>query len=61
MPRHSLRQHASLAALVAVAVTGFSSAALAHIGDHSHMSFAQGLAHPLTGLDHILAMVAVGL
>ena len=61
MPRRSIRQHASLAALVAIAVAGFSSAALAHIGDHSHMSFAEGLRHPLTGLDHMLAMVAVGL
>ena len=51
----------ALAALIAFVVTGFSSAALAHVGDHSHMSFAQGLVHPLTGLDHILAMVAVGL
>jgi urease accessory protein len=25
------------------------------------MSFAEGLAHPFSGLDHILAMVAVGL
>lgn len=61
MQRRSFRQYAPLAALVTVAVTGFSSAALAHIGDHSHMSFAEGLRHPLTGLDHILAMVAVGL
>lgn len=52
---------ASLAALTAIATAGFTSAAFAHIGDHSHMSFAEGLAHPFTGLDHLLAMVAVGL
>jgi urease accessory protein len=52
---------ASLVALTAIATAGFSSAAFAHIGDHSHMSFAEGLAHPFTGLDHMLAMVAVGL
>jgi urease accessory protein len=52
---------ASLTALVAIATAGFSSAAFAHIGDHSHMSFAEGLAHPFSGLDHLLAMVAVGL
>jgi urease accessory protein len=52
---------ASLAAFVAIAVTGFAPAALAHVGDHSHMSFMEGLMHPLGGLDHILAMVAVGL
>ncbi len=50
-----------LAAPVVLALTGFSTAALAHVGDHSHMSFAEGLAHPFTGLDHMLAMVAVGL
>ena len=54
-------QKISLAALVAVATAGFSSAALAHTGDHSHMSFAEGLLHPFSGLDHLLAMVAVGL
>jgi urease accessory protein len=46
---------------VAFAVTGFSTAAFAHVGDHAHMSFAEGLAHPFTGLDHMLAMIAVGL
>lgn len=59
--RHPLARAASLAALVAVAVTGFAPAAFAHVGDHSHMSFMEGLMHPLGGLDHILAMVAVGL
>ena len=51
----------ALATLAVFALTGFSSAALAHVGDHPHMSFAEGLAHPFTGLDHMLAMVAVGL
>lgn len=54
-------QNALLAALVTFAVLGLSSAASAHVGDHSHMSFAEGLRHPLMGLDHVLAMVAVGL
>ncbi len=54
-------QQASLAALVAIATAGFSSAALAHVGDHSHMGFTEGLLHPFSGLDHMLAMVAVGL
>ena len=51
----------ALAALVAIAVVGLNSAAFAHVGDHSHMSFAEGLTHPFTGLDHMLAMIAVGL
>jgi urease accessory protein len=59
--RRSFARHACLAAFAALATAGFSSAALAHVGDHSHMSFAEGLAHPFSGLDHVLAMVAVGL
>ena len=34
--------------------------ALAH-PDHGAASLASGLAHPLGGLDHLLAMLAVGL
>ena len=54
-------QNISLVALAAAATAGFSTAALAHVGDHSHMSIAEGLLHPFSGLDHVLAMVAVGL
>src|SRR4051812_27071522 len=32
----------------------------AHIGGHGHESFQAGLLHPLSGLDHMLAMIAVG-
>lgn len=49
------------AALAAAAIVGFSTAALAHVGDHSHLGFAGGFAHPFSGLDHLLAMIAVGL
>jgi urease accessory protein len=38
-----------------------STPAFAHVGHGSTESFAAGLAHPLSGLDHIAAMVAVGL
>ncbi len=45
-----------------------SSAVLAHTGDLGHVhdtnaltSFAQATLHPLTGLDHLAAMVSVGL
>jgi urease accessory protein len=48
-------------ASLALLATAFSTAAFAHSGDHSHLGFAAGFAHPLTGLDHLLAMVAVGL
>jgi urease accessory protein len=36
-------------------------AALAHAGSHDGASFLSGLAHPVGGADHLLAMVAVGL
>ena len=45
----------------ALLATLVSTAAFAHPGDHSHLGFTSGFAHPLTGLDHMLAMVAVGL
>lgn len=45
-----------------------TSAAFAHTGEMGHAhgadaftSFAQGALHPLTGLDHLAAMVSVGL
>jgi urease accessory protein len=39
-----------------------SGAAFAHGGDASHAhGFAAGFAHPLGGVDHLLAMVGVGL
>ena len=56
-----MRRSFKLLSLAAVATTSFSSAALAHVGEHSHMSVAEGLLHPFSGLDHVLAMLAVGL
>ncbi len=56
-----MRRPITLVSLAVLATAGFSTAAFAHIGDHSHMSFSEGLMHPFSGLDHVLAMVAVGL
>lgn len=48
--------------LAAVGVTlATTGAALAHTGPEHAFSFASGFTHPFTGLDHMLAMVAVGL
>jgi urease accessory protein len=38
-----------------------ASPALAHVGGGSTASFAAGVAHPLSGLDHMAVMIAVGL
>lgn len=46
-------------ALTAIALT--AAPALAHTGVGETSSFMAGLGHPVGGLDHILAMVAVGL
>ena len=46
--------------LTAILLLVASSAAYAHPG-HNISGFAAGLMHPFSGLDHLLAMVAVGL
>jgi urease accessory protein len=45
----------------ALALGGAASSAVAHTGAEHAASFASGFAHPWSGLDHLLAMVAVGL
>lgn len=46
---------------VLVSLALLPGAAFAHTGaEHAH-GFVQGFAHPIGGLDHLLAMVAVGL
>ena len=47
--------------VIGLAAVSLASAAQAHtLGAHG-AGFAAGLAHPFTGLDHLLAMMAVGL
>lgn len=59
IPRRTSRSVARLAlALVAAASPGL---ALAHPGHAEQASFLAGALHPLTGIDHLLAMLAVGL
>jgi len=38
-----------------------SGVALAHTGSHEVSGFFSGISHPLTGLDHLAVMLAVGL
>lgn len=49
--------------LILIAATALSTSANAHIGSDSgtHHTLLDGLLHPLTGLDHLAAMLAVGL
>ncbi|MFV0361234.1 HupE/UreJ family protein [Tropicimonas sp.] len=46
---------------LAIATVLAATPALAHLNPGEHGSFMAGLSHPVFGLDHILAMVAVGL
>ena len=48
-------------ALSAAAATASASDVLAHAGPPHVHSMMAGFAHPFTGLDHLLAMLAVGL
>ena len=47
--------------ILIVAVLFASTAAQAHVGIGDTSGFVHGFMHPLSGIDHILAMVAVGL
>jgi urease accessory protein len=59
-----MRKAASKPGLIAVLVLGLlacAGPALAHTGTGLPGGFASGFLHPLSGFDHLLAMVAVGL
>ncbi|MEO8388656.1 MAG: HupE/UreJ family protein [Polaromonas sp.] len=58
----SARQIA-LPAIAALLLAALPFAAGAHTGadEHSHLGFFTGFFHPLTGMDHLAAMVSVGL
>lgn len=57
--RSGLIRNATALTLAALAM----APALAHTGGslHAHGGFGSGFAHPLMGLDHLLAMLAVGI
>lgn len=55
------RRIAFTIALAVAATAVAADEALAHTGAEHAFSFASGFKHPFTGLDHMLAMVAVGL
>jgi urease accessory protein len=47
--------------LLATVLVTAAMPALAHTGHHSVSGFFAGFSHPIGGLDHVLAMVSVGL
>ncbi len=56
-----MRSLTKLGLLALAALTATASGAAAHTFGAHGAGFAQGIAHPLGGIDHLLAMVAVGL
>lgn len=47
--------------LIAIVLAALSFSAAAHVGDaHDHGGFLTGFLHPISGLDHLAAMLAVG-
>jgi urease accessory protein len=52
---------ATLRAALALTATLLPTAAWAHVGHGSTVGFVHGFVHPVTGIDHVLAMVAVGM
>ena len=51
----------SRAGVLLVVTLGLTRTALAHTGTDTGLGLTSGFLHPLTGLDHLVAMVAVGL
>jgi urease accessory protein len=47
--------------IVLITLCLFAGSASAHPGHHLAAGFTGGLAHPFLGLDHLLAMIAIGL
>jgi urease accessory protein len=60
MPKKSLLLLLSFIASTALPSL-LAPVAQAHVGNHESGGFLHGLQHPMGGLDHILAMLAVGL
>jgi urease accessory protein len=56
-----LKRSLMFVAGIALIMSALSSPAMAHITNASGGDFAHGFTHPFSGLDHILAMIAVGL
>lgn len=57
-----MKSFKTIAGTAACVLAASAAPALAHVGlpGHEHGGFGAGLAHPLSGLDHLLAMLSVG-
>lgn len=53
--------HKTFRWIISASLALAAGTASAHTGDHAVVGFASGFAHPFLGLDHLLAMLAIGL
>lgn len=56
-----LKCSAKMSVLVVMTFLAWTLPAQAHVQDGQAAGFLTGLGHPISGLDHVLAMIAVGL
>jgi len=56
-----MRPSSATRALVAASLAALAPGAFAHVQSGQAAGFVTGFLHPISGLDHVLAMVAVGL
>mgnify|MGYP001062134588 CR=1 FL=1 len=61
MSERALHKAATRLFLLGTLVLMFPSVAFAHVQKGQAISFVTGLQHPWSGLDHVLAMIAVGI
>jgi urease accessory protein len=59
--KHISEKVSFLQFIMSVVVVLYPVTALAHVGSGASGGFLTGIAHPVSGLDHVLAMIAVGL
>jgi len=58
---HSTSRISNLVSRIAILIALWPASAFAHIQQGEAAGFLTGFLHPISGLDHVLAMVAVGL
>ena len=61
MKRAASQSHWLWDALIFMFIFGWANTAWAHVEGGQAAGFFTGLGHPWSGLDHVLAMVAVGI
>jgi urease accessory protein len=61
LPRCAARHGSGVLSLVLMWLAAWPATAFAHVRGGEAVGFTSGVLHPVSGLDHVLAMIAVGL